>query len=759
MVLMLSLLGACATAVEEARRHIAEGEWMKAVLVYREALAKDPDSIELRSRLRQVELKAADHYYQLGARRLETSDIEGAIVQFQQGLAAKPDHSKLLQAMSEALGRKEAQALYDAAVLDAEGGKKPDAIRSLKRVLDAYPDHKEAKELLAKLQKELEVEQGGTGLALRSRAPITLNFRQTEIKTAFDFIAKSFGIDIIFDEAVKSTPVNLFAKDVTFEQALELALTTTKTFYKRIGPNTILIAPDTKEKRGQYEDQIVRTFQVSNIKAKEMGDIIKGLFAVKKMIVNERLNTIIVRDTEDVLELIERTVQANDRKPAEMILDVELLEVSRTKAERLGLDFGSEISLKFDPFTVSDSWRQALKAGTVMLPPVTFRYFKQDVDAKALANPRIRVIDGKAAKIHIGDRVPLRTSTVRDPTGSVFTNFQYADIGIKLAVEPTIHLDNSSTVKLSLEVSVLGPNLGTPKEPAYSIGTRNADTFMLLRDGETAILGGLIRDSEREGRTSVPGFGDIPLVGRLFQTSDDSAERTDVLLTITPRVVRGWDLPVKQARAFHSGTENRYMTKPLFAQFDSAPVGKSSLPPELARVDAPPTIVAVPGTQGGTKGVPPGVSREALPPVAAVAPGAVAAGGPQPVLLAFSEAVYEVNAEQEVQIGVTAQHLADVDHVPMEILFNPQLLKFVRGEAGDLAPKDIKLTADEARGVLRIDATMAEGATATQGTLAKVTLRAAKPGISYLVYRAPTLSKRSGGTVTAQVRASRIVIR
>src|SRR6266571_4841736 len=192
----------------------------------------------------------------------------------------------------------------------------------------------------AELKKE-DQEKLSEGFALTSKAPITLNFRQTDLKQAFEFLARSFGVNVIFDEAVKSVPLTLFAKDVTFEQGLSLLLTTSKTFYKKIGANTILVSPDSKEKRGQYEDHLVRTFQMNTVRAKEMADILKGLVTIKKIIVNEQLNTISVRDTEDVIKLSERIIENNDRKPAEMILEVEILEVNRTKSERLGLDFGT----------------------------------------------------------------------------------------------------------------------------------------------------------------------------------------------------------------------------------------------------------------------------------------------------------------------------------------------------------------------------------------------------------------------------------
>lgn len=752
-LLALVLLGGCATPIKRAEQYAAQDEWMKAVLEYRKALARKPNDVELRSRLRQTELKAADFYYQRGFHAAEQGNLDGALVQYQQGLAAMPDHSKLQSAMADTLARKDAETVYQEALNLRDAGKPDEARRQLQKALDVYPDHKDAAAALAEMTKQ-EQDKLTEGLALTSKAPITLNFRQTDLKQAFEFLARSFGVNVIFDESLKSVPVTLFAKDVTFDQGLNLLLTTTKTFYKKIGPNTIILAPDTKEKRGQYEDHLVRTFQLNTIRAKDMADILKGLLTVKKIIVNEQLNTIVIRDTEDIIKLCERIIENNDRKPAEIILDVEILEVNRTKAEKLGLDFGDySITASLpSPGTVpaAGSIRRAIRASaTLSIPPATLRFFKQDVDAKTLANPKVRVLNNKTARIHIGDRVPLRAATIVDATGQTRTTFDYKDIGIRLTVEPTINLDNSAFVKLGLEVSSLGQNLGTASEPAFEIGTRNAETFMLLRDGETAILGGLIRDEERSSRVRVPGIGDIPVVGTLFTSYDDSTDRTDVLLTITPRVVRGWDVPTRTAREFYSGSENVYSDKRLFAALETAP--NAQIRTEGSSPAAPPSVTAAAPTT---------VSASASAAGAPNAPAATSAPPSAPPLLAFADPVYEVASGQDFEIKVVGSNLTGGSSLPLEILYNPQLLSYVNGVRGDAAIASFNAAADASRGVLGLSLDLAPNvAPGTNAVLARVTLHGAKAGISYLVYRTPAIRTAGGEVVNAQVRASRVVIK
>ncbi len=746
----VNLLVACAGTVERADDYIAQDEWMKAVLEYRKAVAKDRSDIEFRSRLRQTEQKAADYYYQRGLEQLGQGNIDGAIVQFQQGLTAMPEHVKLSQVMGQVLLRKEAQSLYEEAIREMDAGKPEAAKRLLSRALEADPDHKRASELLAKYEVETLAEEDADRLAVTSRAPITLNFRQTDLRAAFEFVAKSFGVDIIFDEGVKSVPITLFAKDVTFEQALNLMLATTRTFYSKVGPNTILLAPDTKEKRGQYEDQIVRTFQLSSIRAKEMADILKGLITIRKLMVIESLNALVMRDTEEVIKLASKIIAASDRRVAELILEVEILEINRSKAERLGLDLGTyrvTASTGATPIPVVGDIGAAIRnAATLTLPSATFNLYKQDVDAKTLANPKVRVLSGKNAKIHIGDRVPLRAATIQDVTGQVRTTYDYKEVGIRLLAEPIVHIDNSVTVKVGLEVSTLGENLGTATEQAFRIGTRNAETFMTLRDGETAILGGLIRDEERKTRVRVPFLGDIPVVGTVFTSFDDSSGRTDVLLTITPRVVRGWDLPTKEARSFVSGTEDRYLSERLFASLQ-----QRALRPARTAIAAPasgqPAPVPLPLTPPPPAAGTTPVAGLALPPVA------------RPPLLSFSEPVYESGSNSEFEVQLVGENLKDIVNLPMEVLLNPQLLKLVRSEAGP-AVADLKVDADESRGVLRVVAKLKEGGgTDEKMVLARLVLRGDKAGISYLVYRATSLAGAGGAAVSAQVRASRVVIK
>ncbi len=741
------MLASCATHSKRGDQFADKEEWTQAVLEYRQASKDDPNDIEIRSHLKQIELKAAEFYYHRGMHMLAKGDVEGALGQFQQGIVAMPENEKLQAVIKSTELRKQANMLYLEGVNLLGAGKLEDAKIRFTNALAANPDLKEAAAQLANIKNQEKNSRTDT-LALNSSAPITLNFRETDIRDAYEFLTKSFGVNVIFDDGVKKIPVTLFAKDVTFEQGLSLLLATSKTFYRKIGPNTVLVALDNKEKRGQYEDQIVRTFELNTVRAKDMADIIKGVLTVKKIVINEQLNTLTARDTEDVIRLVDRMIQNNDKKQAEVMLDVEILEINRTKSENLGLDFGSyQVSAAIPPYSLSTSYADAVKTGTLTLPSATLHFFKQDVDAKTLANPKIRVLNGKAAKIHIGDRVPLIATTIQDATGQVRNTYDYKELGIRLAVEPLVHLDNSVTVKLGMEVSTLGQNLGSPSQPAYSIGSRDAETSMLLRDGETAILGGLIQDNERNAKVTIPGLGDIPAVGALFSNYNNSKNRTDVLLTITPHVVRGWELPPVADRQFFSGTENGYADRQLFAELKTG-----------AMNDAGNQVIPKINNSGDLTGAAAQSKSEQINQavVPAPVPAVKKAAEPQ---LGFTNAVYEVNSDKDFTVGLTGRNLGGVTSLPLELIYNAQVISLVKGVAGEVPSKSINANADIDKGMLTVQVDFSSDSdTAESRTIANLLMHAKGPGVSYLIYRTRSVTGTNGASVNVQTQAARVVV-
>lgn len=583
IVSVMLLLTACASpdkGYPMLEQHMAERNWMRAVIEARRQLEFHESDVELRSTVAKLELKAAEYYYHKGQEQLEIGDIRAALAEFQQGLLAKPKYQKLNQAMESAMLRQKANNFYQEAVANWLVGRETDTYNFLEQALAIDPANPDARSFLLKIKNQ-EAAKSLSVLSPYSSELISIDFKNTDFKGAFEFIAESFDLNLVYDSELEIRPVTVKAEQVSVIEALDLMVAATHTFYTQTGPNTIIIADDSLQKRREYEEYYIRNFNLKVADATQMAEMLSGVLPLENISVNKNMNSIVIRDKQSIIMLAEQIIVANDRKPAELVLEVEILEVNREKTEQLGFDFGSEVSVDFPQFSSSTSWADALKLGKVMLPSMAFRYFKKDMDAKILANPKIRVMDRKQASLHVGDRIPLLSSFTVEATGQTRTAYTYQDIGIKMNVVPSIHLDNSATVKLDLEISSLGQNMGTASDPAWSVSTRNSQTQMMLRDGETAILAGLIKEEDRDAHVKVPGLGDIPAIGTLFTNINDGNGRTDVLLTITPRIVRNWDISDNQAdKTLYSGSKDNYSIRPKYASRRSPliPVAPEVLP-------------------------------------------------------------------------------------------------------------------------------------------------------------------------------------
>ncbi|HVM33095.1 MAG TPA: secretin N-terminal domain-containing protein [bacterium] len=567
----LLLLSGCASLPRPAQ-DAGKDEWMKAVLEYRREHLAHPEDYEIRIRLSEAERKACEDFTLEGFRDKDEGKLEDAAGQFRQALLALPNDEKAAGALRATLAQMDSRDLVRRAQALVESGNREEAQRDLNQALAENPDDADAKSLLGKLGEG----EGPWGLVLSSRDPITLRFNHTDLQAAFNTIGSAFGVDFIFDPSMRRQEVTLSAQNVTFAQAMDLMLRLSRTLCSRGGPHTLLMADRMADTANQYSALQVETIPVDSVKASVMANLLKSSLDLKHLGFNDDNNTLLVRDTPEVLDLVDEIVAANDRHPAEVLMDLEILEVNRTKAEQVGLDYGKSLEVDFPTSTLNGvsnpGLGNTLGQGSYTLPSVVLNYFKQDVDGRTLAHPQVRVLDGKEAKIHVGDKVPIPAAVIQQVTGQFQTSYNYTDIGVLLDVQPRIYQDRSVEVKLSLEVSSLGANLGTPTNPAYEIGTRDADSTMLLRDGEAAVLGGLIEDNDTKTRNHLPVLGDFPLLGDILAGNvDNEGSRTEILLTITPHVVRPWDYPQSSSRRIDSGTESAPGGRPFSAPGNQAP--------------------------------------------------------------------------------------------------------------------------------------------------------------------------------------------
>lgn len=736
-----------------------EDYYVQRVIELRKEARASPDSAGVSNELKRLEEEAGTHYLMVGTSALNGRRFDEALRLFELGLLAQPTNSALNEARMQVLRRSEVGRLYEEAQRAKSVGNSDLTQTLLENANSLDRGNPKIEGALRELTAQQKQDtQRYVIKALDSRETLDLNFRAAKLRDALKVISEAHTVNFVFDPDVETAEVNLSAKHVTFAQALNLMLQSSDTFYKVIGPNSILIAPNKADKKEKYADLFIKTFHLQTVKAERMAEILTSSMELKTVIPNKTLNTIQVRDTRETLNIIERVIAANDRMPAEIMLDVEILEVNRSKSEQLGIDYGSQITAAVPQFTVTEAVEnlttKVLGGGLVTVPTLTLRYFKNEVDAKILAKPRIRTVDGEPAKIHVGDRVPLRSSTIQDATGQTRTTFEYRDIGIRLEVLPKYHLDSTIGVMLKLEVSSLGQNLGTVNEPAFSIGTRNVDTTMLLREGETAVMGGLIRDEERRRLNKVPGLGDISgIVGRLFAVNDDEDTRTDILLTITPHVVRKQGLPRISDTDFFSGHKGNYTTEDSFNFLNKgAPGGKPPayrLSPEGGNQEAAVRDVRPPSRS---------TSTGSTSAVADVEPTVFVAQSGDAPRLEFATEHYSVEEGGAITVEVRGRNLKGASELSTRILYNPEKLSL--DDAKSVKAHGVIQADGGHPGVVNLTLQNVSGQPTGDQVLATLVLRGKTKGLSYLLLNAAGTPKgKDGQAIDVEFGASKVEIR
>jgi len=701
-VALSAMLLSCAgsQSFQRGERYADRGEWDLAVKEYREANKRDPHDIEYRSALIRAEETAANQHYKRARSFLKERKLDEAIMEFQQALYLNPANAAVQSALKSAVNIKQAEDNYRASLTFMDLNRLGEAINEMNQAVELDPDNKKYHDVLDNLLKKRTEIEPENALSLASDKPITLNFKNTNIKDVFEFLSKLSGINILFDEEVKAQPVTVFVKDVSFQYALNLLLSTNKLFMKQISADTIIIIPNTKARVDQYQDLVVRTFYINNAKAKEMINLVRSILDVKKVYVNEILNSFTVRETPEKMKLIEKIIAANDLKEAEVILDVEILEISRNNTLTYGWNFvpGLSSSASIQPngtTTTSTASGIALSQLShltsdsifVTLPSLVVNMIKQDSDAQTLANPRVRVLNNQVAKFHIGDKIPVQTSTIQSTTTVAITStFEYKDIGIKLNIEPTVHLNNTITMKLGMEVSTLGNALDFGNgQKEYEFGTRNADTVINLRDGETVVIGGLIQDDDQKTLVKIPILGDIPVLGKLFSNTDNETTKTDIIMSITPNIVRNMELPDKDTQAFWSGTEDQYDIKPVFL----SETGKSSKEVEK-HYDKTAILDALAMRESAGNEVKQAVTTVPTPtaPIAPIASGHPSNGESATPLADIKPADTTVPVGQETRFEISAGAVKGLYGAIATISYDPSVVEFKTANEGSFLKKD-----------------------------------------------------------------------
>lgn len=585
---LILLLAACANdqALREGERLIGEGKPEAGLLQLEQAQREHPGDIKYRAAyIRQKELHVARLLARAEA-ELQSGRLETAQTLFQEVLRWHPENQRAPAGLASIEQERRNRSLLEAAETALKQGH-PDAARGkLRSILAQTPAHLPAQNLLKRIDDGKPGALDAPRLLANYQRPITLEFRDTPLKNVFDAIGRQSGLNFVFDKDVRTDQrTTILVRDTRISDAVDMVLTTNQLAGKTLNGNSLLIYPNQPQKQKEYQELVVRGFFLANADPKVVLNLLRNIAKIRDVHVDERLNMVMVRDTAESVRLAEKLVTMADRPEPEVMLEVEILEVTRSKLTELGVQWPNQFSV-----LSRETQSQVLGAGTTTAAqvdtkvnaPLTIQILKgidasdilvspiptinlraDDGNVNLLANPRIRVKNKEKAKIHIGDKVPVITSNVT-ATGVTSESVNYLDVGLKLDVEPQVMLQGEVAMKVGLEVSNIVQQVKTATGTlTYQLGSRNASTSLRLKDGETQVLAGLISDQERANASKVPGLGDIPILGRLFSNNRDEGSKSEIVLLITPRILRNVERPELADLEFFAGTEASAGDTPL----------------------------------------------------------------------------------------------------------------------------------------------------------------------------------------------------
>ncbi|MHB1187814.1 secretin N-terminal domain-containing protein [Thiobacillus sp.] len=580
--LALTLAG-CASdrAFREGERLLAQGQTEAGLHQLEQALKEEPGNVQYRTAYIQAREAQLARLFAEADAALQAGRDDVAEARYRDILKLHAENPRARAALVSIETLRGNRVLLKDARAALEKGENDLARGKLRSVLAREPEQADALALMRQVDEKTGQPRSAESprLAAIYRRPVTLQFRDAPVRTVFDALSRQSGLNFVFDKDVRTdTRLTIFASDTSIVDALDMLLKTGQLGKKVLSDNTLLIYPALPAKLREYQDLVVKGFFLSNTDAKQMVNLVRSMAKTRDVYIDEKLNLLVIRDTPEAVRLVEKLVVLADRPEPEVMLEIEILEVKRTRLQELGIQYPNQFSV-----LARETQTQVLGAGTatassvdtkvnapltiqllrgidgsdiIVSPTPTVNLRKDAGDVNILANPRIRVKNKEKAKIHIGDKVPVITSNVTS-TGVTSESVSYLDVGIKVDVEPQVYLEGDVGIKVGLEVSNIVQQVKSATGTlTYQLGSRNANTVLRLKDGETQVLAGLISDEDRAGASKVPGLGDLPLLGRLFANKRDELSKTEIVLLITPRIIRNIERPELADSEFFGGTES-----------------------------------------------------------------------------------------------------------------------------------------------------------------------------------------------------------
>ena len=552
---------------------------------------------------------ASSSAFRAGERAERVQDYDRAVLEYQRALRDKPDDVGRRQALGRARLRAATDHTNAARRLAARGLYK-EAFEEYRLALELNPSAgglaDEVRDLQQRQQKGVasalearararEHALPGLELGPEARQPLGLVFHGASLREAYLALGRAAGVNVTFDPSFQDTTLSLDLRDVGVEQALNALAAAGRTFHRVVDSKVLNVVPDTPTKRREFEQQVVKTLFLSNADLKETIDLLRVVLGTRRVAPVAGANAITINDTPDKVAAAERIVDIVDKRRAEVVVEVEILEVDRNRLKEYGVYLTSGLDAQGIEGIASgvfpDPKITSMKDGpydlnhlvTNSLPGAVVRLLESDSSTRLLANPQLRVSEGQTAQARFGDQVPVPVTTFTAiASGGIaqqpITSFEYKNVGVNIDITPRVHQDGEVTLQLKLDISSVGAP-GFQSLPTFN--SRTVNSTIRLRDGETNLLAGLILDNERHGLTGIPGLASIPFLGRLFARNKDETTQTDIVMTLTPHIVRRTEIDEGDLRSFLVGGES----SPFL--FDT-PAASPALParqPEAPRIE------------------------------------------------------------------------------------------------------------------------------------------------------------------------------
>ena len=558
------LLAGCAAgqAFRQGASAARAGDWDAAVEYYRRALQEDPERVETRIALERAMLNAARHHADLAAELEALGDLAGALREYRRAHDLDPSNEPAAMKIAN---------LQQTLRQQIEGARSPAPIQAMR--------------------EQARRDMRPPLLDPASDEPLMIAFTDTSLRDILDFLGDASGINVTYDDELDDASYSVELTGVTFQEALVRILSANGAFYKVVDPTTIVVVPDTPQKRADYAEQVIRTFYVSHGNVEELVELLRAIVSTPEMpvqpqiVANAAANTITARGTAPVVGIIEQVIASNDKPRAEIIIDIEILEVNRERAKQYGLDLSRySLATTFSPEGAPGAGAGADGASSngttasgglfsldalagvstgdfyAAVPAAVINFLEQDTQTRLVAQPQLRGQEGTELTLNLGQDIPVPTTAFTPLAlgGASFnplTSFTYRPVGVILNMTPRVTYENEIILDLEVENSTVGPPILVAGQSLPTFGTRNVVTRLRLRDGESNLLAGLLNQEERQILRGFPGLLRLPIIRQLFSANDDTVYQTDIVMLLTPRIVRAHQLTQEDLSPIHIGTQ------------------------------------------------------------------------------------------------------------------------------------------------------------------------------------------------------------